>query len=107
MLNRIVSAFEQSGRIDDSIGRDYRGRCRNQARQGGSATPACGQSVRDFRYDWGDVVELPILQTLISAGGYWSRSEMGGSTPDDYERKKESRAASAQGRQVSREASRL
>jgi Short repeat of unknown function (DUF308) len=49
MLIHIVSAFEQSGRIDDSVRQGYQGVTCDQARRSASATPACGQLIPALR----------------------------------------------------------
>src|SRR5262249_40435711 len=45
MLIHIVSAFEQGGRIDDSVRQGYQGVTCDQARRSASATPDCGQLI--------------------------------------------------------------
>jgi hypothetical protein len=49
MLIHIVSAFEQSGRIDDSVRQGYQGVTCDQARRSASATPDCGQLIPALR----------------------------------------------------------
>jgi len=66
MLSHIVSTFEQSGRIDDSVRQGYQGVTCDQARRGASATPDCGQLI-------------PALATAIVAAevNNWRRLKSG------------------------------
>jgi hypothetical protein len=65
MLIHLVSAFEQSGRIDDSVRQGYQGVTCDQARRSTAATPDCGQ--RSLCFHCASVTQAEVLGAMHRA----------------------------------------